>query len=185
MRKRISQTLYEAVAMMRIDRLQERERKNKWQWQKLFVLKWLSEEFKPFHSWSCGSELAFGIDARFILSQLARFNWLVDLEFLLLKTFVHWNDWNKRVALWPLSSSNELPFLPKSVSSESVDLDVRTTFGCNECVDDVADWGGDLIGVEDGGSGDEDIGFGHTQRNFNSLSHVGQSNLLNCNWIFC
>lgn len=66
------------------------------------------------------------------------------------------------------------------MSSESVDFDDRTKFVCNECVDDEANWG-DLIGVEDGGVV---ICFGHTQRNFN-LSHVGQSNLLNWNWIFC
>lgn len=72
------------------------------------------------------------------------------------------------------------------MSSVSEDFDdERTKFVCNECVaDDDANWGG-FIGVEDDGDvGGCDIGLGHTQRNFN-LSHVGQSNLLNCNWIFC
>lgn len=95
---------------------------------------------------------------------------------------------------------------------ESVDFDVeRKKFVCNERVEndddvgDVADCG-DRNGVEvdDGDSGGkwcrccggsfgvgvvgvcttDVICFAHTQRNFN-LSHVGQSNLLNCNWIFC
>lgn len=94
------------------------------------------------------------------------------------------------------------------MSIESVDFDdERKKFVCKERVenddDDVADWG-DRIGVEvdDGDSGGsccrccgggggvvgvcstDVICFEHTQRNFN-LSHVGQSNLLNCNWIFC
>lgn len=176
------------------------------------AVKWV----KPFNRWSCGDCKweAFSNDMLllFDLSQLARFNWLVDLEFRPLNTFVHGNDWNKRDVLWLQSSMIDdaddkwfVSIVPISVSIESVDLDdERKKFVCKERaengvdVDDDATDCGDLIGVEVddgsrcGGGGGCVVGvcctdvicFKHTQRNFN-LSHVGQSNLLNCNWIFC
>lgn len=148
---------------------------------------------EPFVSWSWGWLVwVFGTDPAFVfvlqlLSQLTRFNWLVDFEFRLLNTFDHWNDNNREDRWVDASIASPVVWFEQSISMESVDLDVRNKFVWNELFDGddvvvvvVVVESNNLFGVDDG----VDIGFGQTQRNFN-LSHVGQSNLLNCNWIFC
>lgn len=169
----------------------------------LRLFKWI---VKPFGCWSYGAyEWAFSNDMQLVsdLSQLARFNWLVDLALRPLNTFVHGNDWKRRTVRWLQSSTIDGVadaewFKPMSVSSESVDFDgVRKKYlagGDGDAAGGAADCENRIgVEVDDGGSGGSGgggvcstgvIGFEHTQRNF-SLSHVGHSNLLNCNWIFC